>query len=208
LTEDNLFYFVLPIYLFFALVIQVFLGTMEWFPVRYLLVPIVFLIPIISILLHDLLSLVVSKVKMEKKAIVIFIILLISMVFYKKNFINMRNNLTTSSFLRITDNPTLDIKETDSFQNLVGLGNKMNSRGFDYAEYYFRIYNRSWHDQALSYMFNIKINDWSKESFAKKHDSGSLVIWEKEIELSENEFLNLFDIIYENDGYYLLDLIK
>ncbi|MBT6899246.1 MAG: hypothetical protein HOA24_04635 [Candidatus Pacebacteria bacterium] len=145
---------------------------------------------------------------MEKKAIVIFIILLISMVFYKKNFINMRNNLTTSSFLRITDNPTLDIKETDSFQNLVGLGNKMNSRGFDYAEYYFRIYNRSWHDQALSYMFNIKINDWSKESFAKKHDSGSLVIWEKEIELSENEFLNLFDIIYENDGYYLLDLIK
>ncbi len=75
LNFNQFFFYLFPFYLFFALIIQVYLGTMEWMPLRYLLIPVAFYLPLIASGIYELVNLI--KVEFRSFSSPIFKALLI-----------------------------------------------------------------------------------------------------------------------------------
>lgn len=206
-----IFYFT-PIYLFIMLVAQVYFGTMEWFPIRYLLIPTAFIIPVLAKSIKRITDEINNLIKNETRNVYLFFITIIFLglvgllsAIYQQTYEETKYFLTTESFLSSSIEKPKNIESSSYYQDFMSVKNILSLRNLEFFEFYIRDYNQSWNDQALFYFLNIDGIAGSKKSFLEIHRDKSIFVWEREIDLKENYWLDEFIIIYENNSFYILE---
>lgn len=211
-TPKRAIFYLTPIYLFLSLVLQVYFGTMEWFPLRYLLIPISFTIPIVAESIVSIFEYYIKTIFKAKKWLAILTTILVVILFYslvKENkFIAQKTQrqLTTLAFLSLEEESHLSADKYQKIKsfNSVVLQLKKHYPNISFVEFFYSNENRSWQDQALFYMLDSFGVDLPKESYKQSHHSQNIVVWEKEPNEIEPYWLDEFEVLYENQHYYLI----
>lgn len=203
----NIFYYFLPFFFFLALVVQVFFGTMEWFPTRYLLIPTTFLIPLLASSIHEIISFTHSfflKQTFIKKMYSLFFIFIFIFIFQNKYFSSLnhtRLEITDWSLLQTYDSYETTSNSTlyNNFINLIKECKQIcdNSIVFLYEEE-----RRTYFDQGLFYFLNRPGIDISKNNI-NYIENNTVFIWERN-DNDESKLIKNFEILYKNEKFYIL----
>lgn len=214
LTPQKALFYLTPLYFYLLLILQVYLGTMEWFPMRYLLIPIVFVIPILAKVIWEIGEFSVKYFKSRagwwpKALLVILLILLL--ILAKESYFEAREKtklqLTTLSFLSVRDETELDAPRQQKYADFFLLLETIKKLGTEkiFIEYYYSETERSWQDQALFYLLETFGVDSAKSKYQHLHQPENLVVWEKEPATEkERWWRESFEIIYENSHYLII----
>lgn len=205
-------FYLTPLYLFLSLVLQVYFGTMEWFPMRYLLIPITFTIPIVAESIVSILNHYLKEIFAAKKWHAILMTILIVILFYslikESKFLAQKTHqqLTTLAFLSLEEESHMSPEKHQKIKsfNLVVSHLKKYHLDISFLEFFYSNENRSWQDQALFYTLDTFGVDLPKESYKQNHHSQNIAVWEKEPNGIEPYWLNEFEVLYENQHYYLI----
>lgn len=213
LNPKKVFLYLTPVYLFATLVLQVFLGTMEWFPARYLLIPTTFLFPILA--LSTVNGLIFSYNFLKRKQLfwqkVFMLVFLSSFIFIiYQDFLRSQDftykQLTIASFLSLPNASHIseeDYEKIYSFNSLKNFIEKNSSESSE-IDYFYSENNRSWQDQALFYQLKRPGKDLAKSTFSTVHNIKNVIIWEREPDKKEPHWQSRFKILFENYHYYII----
>ncbi len=206
-TFKRLFFYFSPIYLFFLLVIQVYFGTMEWFPSRYLLISITFLIPLLAESIYEI-SLILYKIFL-KNSLIVKILLLISVTLIATIFFKEHKKAQNFTKLELNDwsllqnyNSGLKKEETPLYKDFILLVNECEVICGQNIVFFYEEKNRTYLDQALFYFTNVYGTDIKKNEIYKEFNTNTF-IWEKSIDKSE-VIPTSFTIMYENQKFAIL----
>ena len=205
-------FYILPIYLYGLLVLQVYFGTMEWFPHRYLLIPVTFLIPILAEALRGIfvsfIKIMRKKIKIVYKVIVslmFFSLLFSSVSLYQKSYKDTKHFLITRSFLNSLPYIPKSLDDSIYYHDFVEIKEEIIKMEANYIEFYFRNIGKSWNAEALFYLTDIGGKGLDKRSFIDSHVLESTIVWEREFNKLEPIWLDEFNILFENDNYSILE---
>ncbi|MDH5533146.1 MAG: glycosyltransferase family 39 protein [Candidatus Pacebacteria bacterium] len=211
LTLKKAFSYFLPIYLYIILILQVFLGTMEWFPHRYLLIPLTFLIPILANYLIIVSKKIIKAYKKNNKKylfiLIGLIIISLSLYSYSELYKSNQKILTILSFHNLKeDNPTnnFHIENKQYFDQIVKEINKQNFSNKKNIKYFYRDKYRTFHDQALFYFTDSDGYDVNKNKINTENLNNFIIVWEREYNKFENELPSHLTKAYENKNYFIL----
>ena len=202
-----------PIYLYFLLLAQVFFGTMEWFPARYLLIPLTFAIPILANSITGIYK--YSSEKISKSANNIYKlgwVMFLSIIYL--TMVSQYSALDSFTKHEIRDSSLLnsesrELHNSKKYTDLLSLLQELkkdqylNSR----VNYYQNQDHPLWIGDAFLY-FSQKDGVVSpKKQFSQTHQSRIFLVWEKQIiNLEDNYWNNDFEIHYENSTFYIVSL--
>jgi hypothetical protein len=202
-NTSNIFYYSLAPFFYFVLIFQAYMGTMEWFPTRYLIIPITFLIPMLSASMIRLFT--YFKKKLSKNVMVTSVSLLIFFIYiitkYLINFTDVRYELNELSF---SGNRNYQILYSEEYLQLSNLIEMCKIICEEELIVYTNDYNRTHLDQALIYFSGRVGYDTKKENIKFKPKKNSIFAWEKEIDLDESKIISKYNILYENDYFYIM----
>lgn len=208
-------FYLTPIYLFLVLVAQVYLGTMEWFPLRYLLIPTTFVIPIFSLSVYRLVRFIKKYLAEQqpdwaKASLLILAGLLSAALLETAQGTNQKTHLqlTTLSLMSLQDEEILKPKDWQKLESFTELKNQLATENSEkkLIEYYYNDQDRSWYDQALFYRLDNLGIDLNKSTFPLQHAPNTIIVWEKELIGQESHWQADFKIIFENQYFYLVEL--
>lgn len=211
INAKSIIIYLAPIYLFLLLIVQVYLGTMEWLPIRYLLIPCAFLFPLMGKTIYELGNFFLNYVKNNKpiwpKLLVVSFYLFLALVTgieYKTALTKSKQQLTTFSFLSIEKEADASIEEYEKIKSFDELSEFIkNQKNKDGIEYYYSEKNRSWQDQALFYFTSLDGQDLSKDQLAIVHDNANLIVWEREPSGEETLWNDKLEIKFINKYYFV-----
>jgi hypothetical protein len=209
LTVKNIFYYGLPFFFFGMLVLQVFLGTMEWLPIRYLLIPTTFLIPLLSSSMYEFGSYLYLFFKKEKvliKKIIYFSFILSAVFLFARQYFYLSNN----SRLEMRDCSFLNsylsyetIENSSVYSDFFGLLKKCEQACDDNIIFFYDEQQRTYLDQGLFYFLNKPGTSLSKEKLKESIEKGNVFVWERSLG-DEGGLIEWFDVLYESQRFYLL----
>lgn len=204
------FYF-LPIYFFVALVAQAYFGTMEWFPLRYLLIPIVFAIPIFA---RSILSLYRNILKIKNPLFIcsylIFGTIAIGIT-YNKLWQDNAYRLTKMSFFDTSngiETPEIQnkVSSTQDISNtLIKMGTGREIGSYLLLYYVDEISNDNF-EEWLFYLTKMHGRIYTKNLFDQTFSEGDIVVWEKNAEQQTSPGGD-FSSVYENEHYVIYEYI-
>lgn len=206
----SLFY-LLPIYFFVALVAQAYLGTMEWFPLRYLLIPIVFAIPIFA---QSILNLYKNILKIKQPLFVYscFILGILSIgITYRGLWQDNAYRLTRMSFFDTSDGietPEIQnkINSTKDLSNvLIKLGTGKEIGNYLLLYYVDEIGNDNF-EEWLFHLTKMHGRIYTKDLFDQTFAEGDIIVWEKNAENQASPGED-FSPVYENEHYFIYEYI-
>lgn len=186
-------FLIIPMYLFISLIIQVYLGTMEWFPPRYLYPLIVLLIPFIS---YSFIDLFTSIKKPIFRIFFLAILYLYLLLIYPRLFDFNIKRLESDMF--IAGNNRAD------FFSVVQLATQLK-KNYKNFEYYYLVNSRirRFENEPFIYftgLFNLKLKN--KNQISEVEAKPRIMILEK----NEQDHLlkNNYELILENDDFLVL----
>lgn len=197
----------LPIYLFFALVIQVYSGTMEWFPTRYLLIPITLLIPLLSSTLHILYNkahktfLKLSQIHQIVFVVIATFFLGILIISYCNSYTYTKLETTDWSFLE-SYNTTQILSNHHKYADFVEILHKCQTLCGQTITYVYNDDSRTYLDQALFYFLNRKGIDAS-QSNVTQYMNAKILVWES-LDLNNRTVPENMSTIFSNQTFMIL----
>lgn len=207
---EKLIYLLLPFYLIAILILQVFLGTMEWFPTRYLVIPLTFLIPILSSALYKAFIFSINNFKkysysglLKTAPIIIISILFIIEASLSKKYTQLEIN--DWSLLGTHNQYYSTIQTSEIYIDLVSLITELDKHDIQFLNYFYSSQSRNWLDQSIFYSLKIVGRDYPKDLINDILGESEIFIWEKNPYIDESESINHYKILYENQTYYLLE---
>jgi hypothetical protein len=182
---------IIPIFLFFSLVIQVYLGSMEWFPARLLYTCIALGIPIISLGLHALFT----SLKKYFPSYLLFSLTIIGLYLI---YPSVYKTFYNSRYMHLTGFPIekKDVLDIISFLDKVDITQ---------VNYYSNSSSRSFDDFIIAYYTQIPVNvlTYDINNFTPSSNPKYLSIIEKK-SISTNQILDMLpEPLYQNQSYII-----
>jgi len=208
-TAKNIFYYFLPIFMYISLIAQVFFGTMEWFPTRYLLISTTFLIPLLASSIFEITKSVYcffNKQNLINKLYSSILLLIFIFFLQNKYFESLKYTkleITDWSLLQ-SYNSHETIKDSLLYANFSELIENCNQICKDEIVFFYEEKNRSYLDQGLFYFLNKPGVDIHKDDIDKYIKNNASFVWEKSFD-DEIDITKYFKIIYENEKFYILE---
>lgn len=176
----------LPFYFFFLLIIQVYLGTMEWFPPRYLLIPIALFFPYVAFGITKIISF--SNIRNIKGLMITLLFLLLAIT-----YIQLFD--TTNKYLQSFSNSYKNGHQ-DFIEILIFYKNYKKTYPEVNYEYYFDEREETHYYAALFYFTekHSKQIRLKKDLFADNLEDNDILIVEKGINnINNDDYITLFE---------------
>lgn len=222
----QLFLHLLPIYLYILLIVQVYFGTMEWFPHRYLLIPLAFFTPLMAqgfIFIFDKFKTLLNKFS-SRKLLPLFelSLMIITGIVYFRSLRQTQAEITTNSLLQ-TYEKNLPLETSPLYQDFVQLIHYCDQSCTKPIIYLHQKHHRSDLAEALFYFTREHGYDLDQnvidlfttgklpeevemqDSFLLEilNDKGLVIVWEKgQIKIGDK--LKNFEKVYENDSFLIV----
>lgn len=208
ISLKKIIFFGLPFYYFFALVAQVFFGTMEWFPTRYLLIPISFLIPLLALSVFQIskkLNLIQKKHTLGKifSVLVVFCLAFLFQRNYLKMVRNTRDEITVNSLMQNYDSSS-PAEQKPLYRNFLNLINQCELSCNNQVVFLYRDTGRSYLSEALFYFLNQSPIVFPKSALTERSSKNEFYVWEKSENREDDTPPENFQIVYENYNFYIL----
>jgi hypothetical protein len=203
------FFYLFPLYLFLTLILQVYFGTMEWTPLRYLLIPIAFYLPLIASGVHELIILIKRRLQTSDspaiKTLLItssIFVLSASALSYTYLFRYTHTQTHDASFLG-KQGQSVTVENSQLYSDFTQLINKCHQL-CPKDVIFVTSKNSNYLDQAFFY-FAEKLEKVivKEENIGSEISSGQTLIWEKNQD-EPISFLQDYRILYQNQHFYIL----
>jgi hypothetical protein len=182
---------IIPVYLFILLIFQVYIGSMEWYPPRYLYLSIILSLPFVSYCLLFLYK--QAKIKLNKLSFSILIILIFFLFC-----------LSYPSLLLSTKGKAENWWGEKTMSEALSLSEKITQLKAD--NYYYLYKNdRLYFDPIIEYFSNIRFNSVAFKESQKKVpllNSKTLIIWENN-QQNKTYFSNQCSLYFKNASFTL-----
>lgn len=204
LTKTNkkkIFYFSLPIYFFFILVFQVYIGSMEWEPHRYLSIPITLALPFLADAILQIGIIIKKRINIKISLVSLILILTNIAVFHYKSFDSLYHMMNWNMTFYKDDFNNLIINFKKIYENkpikISYFFSKEQTKNLDQPFFYFI-------EEAIGENFESNAHNYFIKDYRNEINIET-VVWEKD---EQDIYLNLekdYNILYENEIFLIME---